>query len=160
MFPKARCIWMPGAMRSSRKAWSCTWFTPIRTAGTTDAVRFQGKESLADVRIFSVADTSSAAEIVTSREDLTVGDIAYLDIQSVHLRETKSDAAESENYPVVMTFSYGDPLDEEVRAAKASVVAPPIENQIRGRLGFDVGKSVRARRNQPRGKWACWCKPT
>ena len=35
--------------------------------GTTDAVRFQGQESLADVRIFSVADTSSAAEIVTSQ---------------------------------------------------------------------------------------------
>ena len=107
--------------------------------GTTDAVRFQGKESLADLRIFSVADTSSAAEVVTSREDLTLGDVAYLDIQSVHVRETKSDAAESENYPVVMTFSYGDPLDEEVRAAKASVSAPPIQNQIRGRLGFDVG---------------------
>ncbi|MBZ5643258.1 MAG: hypothetical protein LAO19_10890 [Acidobacteriia bacterium] len=107
--------------------------------GITDAVRFQGKESLADLRIFSVADTSSAAEVVTSREDLTLGDVAYLDIQSVHVRETKSDAAESENYPVVMTFSYGDPLDEEVRAAKASVSAPPIQNQIRGRLGFDVG---------------------
>lgn len=107
--------------------------------GTTDAVRFQGKEPLADVRIFSVADTSSAAEIVTSHEDPVVGDIAYLDIQSVHLRQTKSDARESENYPVVVTFSYGDPLDEEVRAAKVSVVAPPIENQIRGRLGFDFG---------------------
>ena len=107
--------------------------------GTTDAVRFQGQESLADVRIFSVADTSSAAEIMKSREDLAVGDIAYLDIESVHLRQDKSDALESENYPVVVTFSYGDPLDEEVRAAKASTVAPPIENQLRGRFGFDVG---------------------
>src|SRR5580704_2463735 len=45
--------------------------------GTTESVRFQGQEPLADVRIFSVADTSSAAEIIKSREDLTVGDVAY-----------------------------------------------------------------------------------
>ena len=38
--------------------------------GTTDAVRFQGQEPIADVRIFSVADSSSAAEIIKSREDL------------------------------------------------------------------------------------------
>ena len=107
--------------------------------GTTDAVRFQGKESVADVRIFSVADTSSAAEIVQSREDLAVGDVAYLDIDSVHQRQNKSDALESENYPVTITFSYGDPLDEEVRAAKVSRIAPPIQNQLRGRFGFDVG---------------------
>jgi hypothetical protein len=107
--------------------------------GTTDAVRFQGQDPLADVRIFSVADTSSAAEIVSSREDLTVGDIAYLDVKSVHTRQDKADALESENYPVVVTFSYGDPLDEEVRAAKVTHAAPPIENQIRGRLGFDYG---------------------
>ncbi len=40
--------------------------------GTTEAVRFQGQEPIADVRIFSVADSSSAAEIINSREDLTV----------------------------------------------------------------------------------------
>ncbi len=37
--------------------------------GTTDAIRFQGQEPIANVRIFSVADTSSAAEIITSREE-------------------------------------------------------------------------------------------
>ncbi len=55
---------------------------------------------------------------------MSVGDIAYLDVESVHLRQDKSDALESENYPVVVTFSYGDPLDEEVRAA----AAPPATN--------------------------------
>ncbi len=36
--------------------------------GTTEAVRFQGQEPIADVRIFSVADSSSAAEIINSRK--------------------------------------------------------------------------------------------
>jgi hypothetical protein len=107
--------------------------------GTTEAVRFQGQEPIADVRIFSVADSSAAAEIVKSREDLAVGDVAYLDVESVHLREDKSNAIESESYPVVVTFSYGDPLDEEIRATKVSTNAAPIRNQTQGRIGWDLG---------------------
>lgn len=108
--------------------------------GTTESVRFQDQEPIADVRLFSVADSSSAAEIVKSRGDLVVGDIAYLDVNSVHAREEKANAAESENYPVVVTFSYGDPLDEEIRATTVSEkVGQKVENQIRGRIGMDVG---------------------
>ncbi len=108
--------------------------------GTTDAVRFQGVEPIADVRVFSVADSSAAAEIIRSREELAVGDVAYLDMKSVHAREDKINAAESENYPVVVTFSNGDPLDEEIRATTVSEkVAPPVENQVRGRIGLDMG---------------------
>jgi hypothetical protein len=108
--------------------------------GTTEAVRFQGQEPIADVRIFSVADSSSAAEIIKSREVLVAGDVAYLDVESVHLREAQSDAMDSENYPVVVTFSYGDPLDEEIRATTVSPqTAARIENQMRGRIGWDLG---------------------
>ena len=108
--------------------------------GTTESVRFQDQEPLADIRLFSVADSSSAAEIVKSREDLAVGDIAFLDVSSIHAREEKINAADSENYPVVVTFSYGDPLDEEIRATTVSEkVGQKVENQIRGRIGLDVG---------------------
>jgi hypothetical protein len=108
--------------------------------GTTEAVRFEGQEPIADVRLFSVADSSSAAEIMKSREDLAVGDIAYLDAESVHAREEKVNAAESENYPAVVTFSYGDPLDEEIRATTVSEKSgPPVENRMRGRIGVDFG---------------------
>jgi hypothetical protein len=41
----------------------------------TDAVRFQGQQPVAEVRIFSVADSTSAAEVTTAREDLVVGDL-------------------------------------------------------------------------------------
>ena len=108
---------------------------------TTESVRFQGGDPVADLRIFSVADTSSAAEIIKSREDFAVGDIAYLDMQSIHAREDKVNAVDSENYPVVVTFSYGDPLDEELRAAKVEERNGPLQasNQIRGRIGFTLG---------------------
>jgi hypothetical protein len=108
--------------------------------GTTEAVRFQGQEPIADVRVFSVADSSCAAEIIKSREDLAVGDIAYLDTESVRARENKVNAVESENYPVVVTFSFGDPLDEEIRATTVSEKGlAPIKNQMRGRIGFNYG---------------------
>ncbi len=108
--------------------------------GTTEAVRFQGQEPVADVRVFSVADSSCAAEIIKSREDLAVGDIAYLDTESVHAREDKVNAAESENYPVVVGFSYGDPMDEEIRATTVSEKRiARIENQMRGRIGLNYG---------------------
>jgi hypothetical protein len=107
--------------------------------GTTEAARFQGQEPIADVRVFSVADSSCAAEIIKSREDLAVGDVAYLDTESIHAREGKVNAAESENYPVVVGFSYGDPMDEEIRATAVSAKTAPIENQMRGRIGFDYG---------------------
>ena len=110
------------------------------SGGTTEAVRFEGQEPIADARVFSVADASSAAEVVKSREDLVVGDIAYLDTESVHAREDKVNAAESENYPVVVTFSYGDPLDEEIRATTVEAKnATPVENQMRGRIGLNYG---------------------
>jgi hypothetical protein len=107
--------------------------------GTTEAVRFQGQEPIADLRIFSVADSSSVAEVIKSREDLAVGDIAYLDTQSAHLREDRVNAADSKNYPVVVSFSYGDPMDEEIRATAVSEKMVPFGNQMRGRFGFNYG---------------------
>jgi hypothetical protein len=115
---------------------------PDPDGGMTESARFRGEEPLADVRVFSVADTSAAAEIIKSREgeDISVGDIACLDVQSIHAREDKVNQEESALYPVVVTFSSGDPLDEEVRATTVEDrMSPPLRNQIRGRIGVDLG---------------------
>ncbi len=51
---------------------------------------------------------------------------------------SKRDAlGNTRQYPMVISFSEGDPLDEEVRDA---IPRPPLPevNQIRGRIGFDV----------------------
>jgi hypothetical protein len=54
-------------------------------------------------------------------------------------REAESEA-DAENYPVVVTFTYGDPLDDEVRQEheKKVIQESPI-GRIRGRFGFDYG---------------------
>ena len=113
---------------------------PDPDGGTTESARFRGEEPLADVRIFSVADTSAAAEVIKTRQDISVGDIACLDVNSIHAREDKVNQEESANYPVVVTFSSGDPLDEEIRATTVTErMTPPVRNQIRGRIGVDLG---------------------
>jgi len=106
---------------------------------TTEAVRFRSEDPVADLKVFSVADSSSACEIVTAREELQVGDVAYLTPGSIHEREDHKNEAEAVNYPAVITFSYGDPLDEEIRERTVPHKLSPIDNRVRGRFGFDYG---------------------
>src|SRR5260370_42610584 len=44
----------------------------------TEAVRYRNGDPVADLKVFSVADSSSACEIVSAREELQVGDVADL----------------------------------------------------------------------------------
>ena len=49
----------------------------------------------------------------------------------------KNALGNTRQYPMVISFSEGDPLDEEVRD---TIPRPPLPevNQIRGRIGFDM----------------------
>ena len=105
--------------------------------GTTEAVKFSSAEPIADLKVFSVADSSAACEIVSAREDLQVGDVAFLTPESLHQRQDHKNETDAANYPVVVTFSYGDPLDEEIRETTVVHKSSPIENHLRGRIGFD-----------------------
>lgn len=110
---------------------------PPASGDVTEAVRFREEESLADLRVLTVADSSSVCEVLASRGELQVGDLAYLTPQSEHQRQDTENAQEAKNYPVIVTFTNGDPLDEEIRETKVPPVMRPIENQTRGRIGFD-----------------------
>jgi hypothetical protein len=105
--------------------------------GTTEAVRFSTQAPIAELKVFSVADSSAACEIVSAREDLQAGDVAFLTPESLHKRQDHKNEIEAANYPVVVTFSYGDPLDEEIRETTVSHKSSPIDNHLRGRIGFD-----------------------
>lgn len=110
---------------------------PPSRGDVTEAVRFREEESLADLRVLTVADSSSVCEVLASRGELQVGDLAYLTPKSEHQRQDAENAQEAKNYPVIVTFTNGDPLDEEIRETKVPRVMEPIASQIRGRIGFD-----------------------
>jgi Flagellar assembly protein T, C-terminal domain len=106
----------------------------------TESVRFRDGQDIAQLRVVGVADTSAVCDVVSSKEDLQVGDLAYLTPKSIEQRTDAQNAEEAQNYPIVVSFTYGDPLDEEIRETKVPhVMSPPVMNQMRGRIGFDYG---------------------
>src|SRR6476661_7359604 len=86
--------------------------------GQTDGARFRGDERIAELRVVSVADSSSVCEIVSSTDELEVGQIAFLTPDSVQARREVQSAAEADAYPIVIGFTYGDPLDDEIRQSE------------------------------------------
>jgi len=106
----------------------------------SDAVRFRGYEHVAELKIISVADSSSVCEIVSTNSEVKAGQMAFLTPDTVVERRQVVEAAEEEKYPIIMTFTYGDPLEEEVRTAQEQkqFQESPV-GRVRGRVGFDYG---------------------
>jgi len=97
-----------------------------------------GKEirETAEIRIISVASSSAAAEILSTELEVHPGDIACLSAEDVEKLKLLRASRESRKYPQVVTFTEGDPLDEEVREY---IPRPPLPevNRTRGRFGFE-----------------------
>ncbi len=92
----------------------------------------------AEVRIISVASTSAAAEILSSNLDVSPGDIAFLSSEDVLKLKLLSASKETRKYPQLVTFTEGDPMDEEVREYLPRPPLPEV-NRVRGRAGFEYG---------------------
>lgn len=92
---------------------------------------------IAKLTIVSVASTSAVCEVKVSARELTTDDVVSLPEAEVEQVVEKRALSNTRAYPMVISFSEGDPLDEEVRER---VPRPPLPevNQIRGRIGFDV----------------------
>jgi hypothetical protein len=110
------------------------------TAEQSDGARFRGEEHVAELKVISVADSSAVCEIVSTRGELKIGQVAFLTPESVQERRETQGAAETDNFPIVVGFTYGDPLDDEVRQSeeKKIIQESPV-GRMRGRLGFDYG---------------------
>jgi hypothetical protein len=105
----------------------------------SDGVRFRGDAHVAELNVVSVADSSAVCDIVKTNTELKVGQLAFLTSESVQDRRLAENAAQAQEYPIVVGFTYGDPLDEELRETK---VQRPMESPlgtIRGRVGLDYG---------------------
>jgi hypothetical protein len=92
---------------------------------------------VAKLSVVAVASTSAVCEVVATSRDLAQGDVVSLPDTEVEKIVVKNTLGNTRQYPIVISFSEGDPLDEEVRAALPRPPLPEV-NQIRGRIGFDV----------------------
>ena len=92
---------------------------------------------IARLKIVAIASSSAVCEVESSGRNVVSGDTLSLPDTEVAKLVEKSTLGNTRHYPMVVSFSTGDPLDEEVRE---TVPRPPLPevNQIRGRIGFDV----------------------
>jgi hypothetical protein len=92
---------------------------------------------VAKLKVISVASTSAVCEVIASKRDLAENDVVSLPDEEVKKLVDKDALGNSRHYPMVLSFSEGDPMDEEVRD---NVPRPPLPeiNEARGRFGFDT----------------------
>jgi len=93
--------------------------------------------TVARLTVVSVASTSAVCEVQATARELVEGDSVSLPDDEVEKLVEKHALGNTRSYPMVVSFSEGDPLDEEVRE---SVPRPPLPeiNEARGRIGFDT----------------------
>lgn len=96
--------------------------------------------AVAQLKVVSVAETSAVCEIVSSTRPIVAGDVASLTSEEIEKDIEKNVLSNTRRYPAVVSFTEGDPLDEEVRDF---VPRPPLPevNRASGRIGFDYSST-------------------
>lgn len=92
---------------------------------------------VARLTVVSVASSSAVCEVVSTTREITADDVLSLPETEVEKLVEKHTLGNTRLYPMVVSFSQGDPLDEEVREAVPHPPLPEI-NEARGRIGFDM----------------------
>lgn len=92
---------------------------------------------LAHLTVVSVASSSAVCQVDSSTRDVVVGDVITLPETEIEKMIEKNTLGNTRKYPMIISFTEGDPLEEEVRDAVPHPPLPEI-NQARGRFGFDV----------------------
>lgn len=91
---------------------------------------------VAELEVISVASSSAACAVRTSTADVAVGDEAVLSPADTAALVKQQSADEAGKYAQVISFTEGDPLEEEVRAEIPKPKLPEV-NRMRGRIGFE-----------------------
>lgn len=108
---------------------------PVKPADKTNTALEPG--IVARLTVISVASTSAVCEVNGTTRDLAADDEVALPDAEIEKLVVKDTLGNTRKYPLVISFSQADPLDEEVRN---EVPRPPLPevNEMRGRIGFDV----------------------
>jgi hypothetical protein len=93
---------------------------------------------VAELTVASVAESSSVCDVTKKNREIAQGDVAYLTQEHVEALVQKRALSSTRQYPMVVSFTEGDPLDEEMRAEVPRLPSPEV-NRARGRVAMDYG---------------------
>jgi len=93
---------------------------------------------IAQLMVVSVAELSTVCEVKSANAEVRVGDVAALAAQDARAMVERRASSATRKYLQVITFSEGDPLDEEVRDSLPRPPSPVV-NRARGRIGVEYG---------------------
>ena len=110
--------------------------TPPPSA-TSEAARQQpAGELTAELKIVAVAENSAVCEVVSTTRELAIGDTFKLSEQDSSALVIKRTLSSTRIYPAVVSFTEGDPMDEDVRDETPRPPSPEV-NRASGRIGFE-----------------------
>ncbi len=97
--------------------------------------------AVAELEVTAVAETSAVTDIHLPKRQVKPGDLAYLSSGDAQALVQQRSLSATRKYPAVVTFTEGDPLEEEARAEVPRPPQPSV-NRARGRVGFDYMGTV------------------
>src|ERR1700730_7950350 len=97
--------------------------------------------ALAELEVTALADTSAVTDIRLPKRPVKPGDLAYLSSGDAQTLVQQRTLSATRKYPAVVTFTEGDPMEEEARAEVPRPPQPSV-NRARGRIGFDYMGTV------------------
>jgi hypothetical protein len=107
-----------------------------------DGIRFRGYPHVAELNLVALADSSAVCDVISSNGELKIGQLAFLTPVSVEDRHLAENAREAEEYPVTVSFTSGDPIEQELRSTKVEspTLDEPVLGLMRARVGFGYGE--------------------
>jgi hypothetical protein len=129
-----------------------------RTSGLAEGMKLEIKDSdlppqqgatvdpadprvVAELEVNATAETSAVTDIHLPKRQVKPGDLAYLSSGDAQTLVQQRSLSATRKYPAVVTFTEGDPLEEEARADVPRPPQPSV-NRARGRIGFDYMGTV------------------
>jgi hypothetical protein len=129
-----------------------------RSSGLTEGMKLEIKDSdlpaqqgatadpsdphaVAELEVTATAETSAVTDIHLSKRPVKPGDLAYLSSADAQALVQQHSLSATRKYPAVVTFTEGDPLEEEARAEVPRPPQPSV-NRARGRIGLDYMGTV------------------
>lgn len=110
--------------------------TPAPSPTSEAAQQQAAPAATAELKVVAVAENSTVCEVVSSTRELVVGDVVTLNEEDAATIVTKRTLSKTRFYPAVVTFTDGDPLDEDVREETPRPPSPEV-NRARGRIGLE-----------------------